>query len=157
MLLITVLFMKKYILLFILLFVLALTGYVWFFYYKVYSVGDRFGTLKKFSMKGDIFKTYEGEIVVLDYFPGSTGTNRGNKFYFSVIDPKVAENLRNIIRSGNSKNVTVRYLQYRKSLPWRGENNNDVNENVGQYIVDKVDVQRRGTNSQSDVQNKQGL
>lgn len=149
--------MRKYILLFLLVFVLALTGYVWFFYYKVYSVGDRFGTLKKFSMKGDIFKTYEGEIVVLDYFPGSGNTNKGNKFYFSVSDPKVAENLRGIIRSGNSKNVTVRYLQYRKSLPWRGENYNDVNENVGQYIVDKVDVQARGSNSQSNSLNKQGL
>lgn len=140
--------MRKYILLFLLIFVLALTGYTWFFYYKVYSVGDRFGTLKKFSMKGDIFKTYEGEIVVLDYFPSAGSANRGNKFYFSVTDPAVAEDLRKIIRSGESKNVTVRYLQYRKCLPWRGENYNDVNETVGQYIVDKVDVQPRGSSSQ---------
>ena len=128
-------------------FVLALTAYVWFFYYKVYSVGDRFGTLKKFSMKGDIFKTYEGEIVVLDYYPTTGQANAGNKFYFSVTDPKVAEEMRTIIRSGESKNVTVRYLQYRKHLPWRGENYNGKNETVGQYIVDKVDVQARGSNS----------
>lgn len=151
--------MRKYILLILLAFILGLTAYVWFFYYKVYSVGDRFGTLKKFSMKGDVFKTYEGEIVVLDYFPSGGTTNKGNKFYFSVSDTKVAEQIREIIRSGNSKNVTVRYLQYRKSLPWRGENYNDVNENVGQYIVDKVDVQARGTNSQSNTGglNSQGL
>ncbi len=151
--------MRKYILLFLLIFILALTGYVWFFYYKVYSVGDRFGTLKKFSMKGDVFKTYEGEIVVLDYFPSSGSSNKGNKFYFSVTDTKVAEQVREIIRTGNSKNVTVRYLQYRKSLPWRGENYNGKNENVGQYIVDKVDVQARGTNSQSNTGglNSQGL
>ena len=108
-------------------------------------------------MKGDIFKTYEGEIVVLDYFPAGGGSNKGNKFYFSVTDPKVAEELRQIIRSGDSKNVTVRYLQYRKCLPWRGENYNGKNETVGQYIVDKVDVQPRGTNSQSDALNKQGM
>ena len=141
--------MRKYILLFLLIFVLALSGYIWFFYYKVYSVGDRFGTLKKFSLKGDIFKTYEGEIVVLDYFPSTSGANTGNKFYFSVIDPEVAEDFRCIIRSGDSKNVTVRYLQYRKHLPWRGENYNGKNESVGQYIVDKVDVQPRGSNSQN--------
>lgn len=100
-------------------------------------------------MKGDIFKTYEGEIVVLDYFPSAGGNNKGNKFYFSVTDAAVAEDLREIIRSGRSKNVTVRYLQYRKCLPWRGENNNGKNESVGQYIVDKADVQPSGSSSQS--------
>jgi len=146
--------MRKFILLFLLIFVLGLSGYIWFFYYKVYSVGDRFGTLKKFSLKGDIFKTYEGEIVVLDYFPSAAGINTGNKFYFSVTDPEVAEDLRQIIRSGESKNVTVRYLQYRKCLPWRGENYNGKNESVGQYIVDKVDVQPRGSNSQNMMPNQ---
>ncbi len=141
--------MRKYILVFLLIFVLALTGYVWFYYYKVYSVGDRFGTLKKFSMKGDIFKTYEGELVILDYYPNASKGNTGSRFYFSVNDPKVAEELREIIRTGASKNVTVRYLQYRKHLPWRGENNNDVNEAVGQYIVDRVDSQPAQSNSLS--------
>lgn len=113
---------------------------MWFYYYNIYSEGSRYGMLKKFSRKGNIFKTYEGEIVILDLFSNGMKGSSSNTFYFSVADPKVANDLQAILDNGESKFITVHYLQYRKNLPWRGENYNGRNgdENVGQYIVDKV-------------------
>ena len=55
-------------------------------------------------------------------------------FYFSVIDGKIADSLDKV----SNKTVKVHYTQYRKSLPWRGENYNGKNQENGQYIVDRI-------------------
>lgn len=50
-----------------------------------YSEGERAGWVQKFSRKGWVCKTWEGELAMVS-LPGSTP----EKFYFTVWDPKVA-------------------------------------------------------------------
>lgn len=50
-----------------------------------YSEGERAGWVQKFSRKGWICKTWEGELAMVS-LPGSTP----EKFHFTVWDPKVA-------------------------------------------------------------------
>ena len=99
----------------------------------------REGYFQKFSRKGNIFKTYEGEFVLEGF--GTRGAQRGNNFsanyfYFSVIDEQIADSLEKSI----GKMVKVHYTQYLRSLPWRGDNYNAKNQEKGQYIVDRIEL-----------------
>lgn len=122
--------MKKVVLFSILIFILLLTGYIYWFFYNVYADGYREGALIKFSRKGNIFKTNEGEMQ-----QSVKGTLVPKMFYFSVID----DSLKKVLDHCAGREINVHYVQYRKSLPWRGENYNDRNENYGQYIVDRIE------------------
>jgi hypothetical protein len=62
------------------------------------------------------------------------GSINTNNFYFSVTDIALADSLDKV----SSKTVKVHYIQYRKSLPWRGDNYNGRNQENGQYIVDRI-------------------
>jgi hypothetical protein len=123
--------LKKFIIWAITSLVVILGIVVYFKYYFVYSDGTRVGMIYKFSKKGTIFKTYEGEILL----PGTTrGNNQGfnsNRFFFSVTDEAVAKQLSD--NQGNE--VEVHYVNYNNSLPWRGDN---YSESEGQYVVDKL-------------------
>ncbi len=94
-----------------------------------YSDGNRAGRLIKFSHKGYVFKTYEGELNL----GGINSTNGGilinNMWQFSVADKSVADSLSTL----EGKDVTLHYKEKIKALPWRGES---------KYIVDKI-VERR--------------
>jgi hypothetical protein len=70
----------------------------------VYSDGDRAGVLQKFSRKGWICKTYEGELA-MSYTPGM-GPVIWN---FSVRDDAVA----NQIREAQGKKVVLHYNEHR--------------------------------------------
>lgn len=64
---------------------------------------------------------------------------RGNAFnaqyfYFSVVDIELADSLEKCL----GKRVRLHYVQYKRSLPWRGENYNGKNQESGQYIVDGI-------------------
>ena len=37
------------------------------------------------------------------------------------------------------KMIKVHYVQYRKSLPWRGDNYNGKNQENGQYMIDRIE------------------
>jgi hypothetical protein len=106
--------------------------FYWHFYF-IYSVGDRDGVLVKFSLKGNIFKTYEGEIV-RSVNVIQTGSGNTNNFFFSVIDKKLADSLGKVA----GKNVNLHYHQYLGTLPWRGDYYNGQNTENGQYIVDSI-------------------
>lgn len=129
--------MRKIIFLSLLIISLLVTGYVYWFYYKPYSDGLREGILFKFSRKGNIFKTYEGEIIQPGLRSIQGGVVNTNNLSFSVTDIKLADSLSKLV----GKNVIVHYNQYRKNLPWRGENYNskEGNQNAGQYIVDRIE------------------
>jgi hypothetical protein len=111
-------------------------GYIYWTYYREYSSGARDGVLQKFSRKGNIFKTYEGEIV-----QNSLRGLSSKIFYFSVSDQKIADSLDKLV----GKDMRVHYTQYQGSLPWRGDNytkesaaQNNESDN-GQYIVDRIE------------------
>lgn len=129
--------MRKIIFFAVIILLFGITGYVYWFYYKVYGEGIRDGKLLRFSRRGQIFKTYEGQI---QYGVGTIGAGNYNPnyFYFSVTDEKVADSLEKCL----GKVVNVHYVQYMRSLPWRGESYKDRDAGSSQSIVDKViDVQ----------------
>jgi hypothetical protein len=107
--------------------------FYWHFYF-VYDAGDRDGILFKFSYKGNIFKTYEGEIVQPGLRSMQAGSINTNNFFFSVTNKKLADSLENL----TGKTVSVHYSKYHGSLPWRGDYYNPENQEDGQYIVDSI-------------------
>ncbi|NVK64202.1 MAG: hypothetical protein HWE22_06425 [Flavobacteriales bacterium] len=105
--------------------------FVYFRFSFVYSEGTRVGIIYKFSKKGTIFKTYEGEMVL----PGIRNKSKdasmsSNTFNFSVTDEELAKTL----MKSQGMEVELHYLYYNGALPWRG----DRYEDGGQYIVDKL-------------------
>jgi hypothetical protein len=84
----------------------------WFFFNK-YGDGERKGTLIKITHKGNIFKTDEGEMWL-----SCRQTMNPEKFYFSVTNDSIATVLKNL----QDECVQITYMQYRATLPWRGDN-----------------------------------
>jgi hypothetical protein len=85
-----------------------------------YSVGSRTGILMKFSKKGFIFKTYEGDINV-----GFINTNMAgltaNVFHFSV--EKKEKKAINFLENAEGKLIKIHYKEKLKAMPWQGEKN----------------------------------
>jgi hypothetical protein len=81
--------------------------YTWFSLSWSYSEGERAGFLQKFSKKGWVCKTWEGEIL-LSSMPGAIP----ERFEFSVRDKKVADDLMAAI----GKRVVLTYAQH-KGVP----------------------------------------
>lgn len=131
--------MRRAIFLVVLLLVLAFFGYAYWFYYNPYSAGTRVGLLQKFARKGNVFKTYEGELLQ-DGFGGRNGTISAQYFYFSVDDDAIAARLEKM----QGQYLKVHYTQYRRALPWRGDNTTGRNPEAGQYIVDGVELAAGG-------------
>lgn len=125
--------MRKAIVITILLILVSVSVYVYWYYYNPYSDGYREGVLQKFSRKGNVFKTYEGEMIQLGFGQRGAAIN-SQYFYFSVADEKVADSLEDCL----GKIVKLHYVQYRRSLSWRGEDYDKLNAEKGQYIVDGI-------------------
>lgn len=118
--------------------VLGFVGYIYWFYYRSYGDGFREGYFQKFSRKGNVFKTYEGELLLEGF--GGRGMSKNsnftaNYFYFSVVDEKIADSLEQCI----GKTIKVHYTQYLSTLPWRGDDYSTKNQEQGQYIVDRIE------------------
>jgi hypothetical protein len=109
--------------------VLVLIFGAWFYwqYYFTYSDGNRTGLLQKFSHKGNIFKTYEGELVLSSIINSNIGPISAEKFYFSVSDKNVAEKLSRL----EGQRVILHYNEKKGTLSWRGDT---------KYIVDSVRI-----------------
>jgi hypothetical protein len=85
---------------------------IYWFFFNVKSNGDRKGVLVKFSHKGNIFKTDEGELWV-----GCRQTVNAEKYFFSVTNDSLAAILKNL----QDECLQVEYKEYRATLPWRGD------------------------------------
>ena len=108
--------------------VIILLGLGIFFYWKyafTYSNGNRYGLLQKFSQRGTLFKTYEGEMVLSSVRSNQNVPLASEKFFFSVRDKNVAQQLMNM----QGQYVTVHYKEKNGTLPWQGDY---------KYIVDSV-------------------
>ncbi len=101
--------------------ILLFMAYAWFTLSWSYSEGERAGYLQKFSKKGWICKTWEGEIL-LSSMPGAIP----ERFAFSVRDDAIAKDL----MAAAGKRVVISYAQH-KGVPSDcfGES---------EYFVDKV-------------------
>lgn len=112
---------------------LLITGsFIYFRYYYVYSEGTRVGILYKFSKKGAVYKTYEGEMMLpgIKFKQQNSGVS-SNMFMFSVLDKELSDTL---MRSQGME-VEVHYVQYNAALPWRGDSYENQD---GQYVVDRL-------------------
>lgn len=99
--------------------------FIWWRYYYTYSDGYRYGLLQKFSHRGKMFKTYEGEMILSSIRGNANVPLASEKFYFSVTDDKVAQQMMNL----QGHEVTVQYKEKNSAVFWRGDS---------QYIVDSI-------------------
>ena len=107
--------------------IVIIVAVVYFKYGFTYSKGYRAGMLQKFSEKGVIFKTYEGEMILSSVQSNANVALASEKFLFSVTDDAVASQMEQI----QGKHVVVHYKEKNGALPWQGES---------YYIVDSVKV-----------------
>ena len=92
-----------------------------------YSRGERAGLLVKFSEKGFIFKTYEGELNLGGVNTDPKAGLMNNMWDFSSVDKNASNQLMQL----EGKYVRVHYRQVLKNFPWQGET---------PYFVDSVIV-----------------
>jgi len=88
---------------FIVVLVALLAGYTWLVLNWSYSTGERAGYVQKFSQKGWLCKTWEGELAIVA-IPGSLP----EIFRFTVRDDKVAA----AINAQMGKRVSIAYEQH---------------------------------------------
>jgi hypothetical protein len=116
---------RKILAIIVLVAVFALSFFIWWQYYYTYSDGYRYGLLQKFSRRGSLFKTYEGEMILSSVKGNNNVPIASEKFYFSVTNKSVAQQLDNL--QGHA--ITIHYHQKNSSAFWRGDS---------EYIVDSV-------------------
>jgi len=109
--------------LYILLIVLVIL--VYFRYFYTYSEGYRAGLLQKFSSKGVIFKTYEGEMILSSISSNKDVALASEKFLFTLTNKDLARQFDTI----QGDMVIVHYTEKMGRLFWRGDS---------KYLVDSV-------------------
>ena len=109
--------------------VIFLAIFVYFKYFYTYSEGYRAGLLQKFSNKGLVFKTYEGELILSSVASTANVALASEKFIFSV----AKEDMNIKFDTLQGKNVIVHYIEKKGAVPWRGDS---------RYLVDSIAVRR---------------
>jgi hypothetical protein len=109
--------------------VVAVIVIVYLQYFYTYSEGYRSGLLQKFSHKGTIFKTYEGELILSSVSSTRDVALASEKFLFTLTN-------KDLIRAFDTlqgKDIIVHYKQKNSALFFRGDS---------EYLVDSVKVRR---------------
>lgn len=106
-----------------------LAVFIYFKYFFTYSEGYRAGLLQKFSNKGVVFKTYEGELILSSVASTSNVAIASEKFHFSVLKRDI--NIKFDTLQG--RNVIVHYIEKKGAVPWRGDS---------RYLVDSIAVRK---------------
>lgn len=118
--------MKKFIGWFILLVFILLASFIYWKYFFTFSEGSRVGSLLKVSKKGNVFKTYEGEMILNAGYDSPIPLSY-EKFFFSMKDVDTYNKLQQL----QNVKVEVFYKEKNGVLPWVGES---------KYLVDSVKV-----------------
>lgn len=110
---------------------ILITGsiFIYWKYFYTYSEGYRAGLLQKFSSKGMLFKTYEGEMILSSVSSTRDVALASEKFLFTLTNKALIRQFDTL--QGNM--VIVHYRQKNGILFWRGDS---------QYLVDSVKVKR---------------
>jgi hypothetical protein len=116
---------RKAFFLFITLIVIITGVFIYWKYFYTYSDGYRAGLLQKFSHKGNIFKTNEGEMILSSVSSNNNVAIASEKFFFSVTNKKLANQLDTI----QGQMVIIHYKQKNGKLFWHGDT---------EYLVDSV-------------------
>ena len=98
-------------------------------YFYTYSEGYRAGLLQKFSSKGTLFKTYEGEMILSSVSSTQDVALASEKFLFTLTNKALIRQFDTL----QGEKVIVHYRQKNGILFWRGDS---------QYLVDSVKVKR---------------
>jgi hypothetical protein len=117
--------MKKAFIWFVIILIIFLSLFTYWKYFYTYSEGYRAGLLQKFSLRGTIFKTYEGEIILSTVTSTRDVTLASEKFFFTVSDANVARQFNQL----EGRLIVVHYTEKKGVLFWRGDT---------RYIVDSV-------------------
>jgi hypothetical protein len=105
--------------------VIILIIFVYVKYFYTYSDGYRAGLLQKFSRKGNVFKTYEGELILSSVSGNNNTIIASEKFLFSVTNDSLAARLDTL----QGRNVILHYKQKHSPVFWRGDS---------PYLVDGI-------------------
>ncbi|HNW73929.1 MAG: hypothetical protein PHP04_04085 [Bacteroidales bacterium] len=119
--------MRKFLIWFITVVVIIGAIFIYWKFYFTYSVGHRAGLLQKFSYRGVIFKTYEGELILSSVQSNKNVTLASEKFFFSVSNEKVAKQMEQL----QGYFMTLHYQEKNGVLWWRGDT---------KYLVDSITV-----------------
>jgi hypothetical protein len=119
--------MKKFLIWALIVIILLIGPFVYWKYFFTYSEGYRAGLLQKFSYRGNMFKTYEGEMILSSVESNRNVSLASEKFYFSVKNNTIAKKLEQL----EGYMVVVHYQQKHGVLMWQGET---------PYYVDSVRV-----------------
>jgi hypothetical protein len=109
--------------------VLFLATFVYWKYFYTYSEGYRAGLLQKFSSKGNMFKTYEGEMILSSVSSSKDVAIASEKFLFSLSNKSLVRQFDTL----QGENVIVHYRQKNAVVFWRGDS---------PYLVDSVRAKR---------------
>ena len=94
----------KIFLILVLVLALAASGFTWLTLHWSYAEGERAGYVQKFSKKGWLCKTWEGEMAMVT-MPGTVG----EKFLFTVREEAVAQKLNAAV----GKRMALHYEQHK--------------------------------------------
>lgn len=103
---------------FLILFILAIFGILWYVSTGYFSSGERAGTISKLSERGYIFKTNEGVLNEGGY-SGETGTLTPRYWDFSAKEDSVVVKLKKALATG--ERVSLVYEEKFLKFPWNGE------------------------------------
>ena len=106
-----------------------LAVFVYMKYFFTYSEGYRAGLLQKFSHKGVIVKTYEGEMVLSSVSSSRDVALASEKFLFTVTNKTLVRQFNTL----QGSTIIVHYRQMNSSVFWRGDS---------PYLVDSVKIKR---------------
>lgn len=110
--------------------------------FGTFSSGSRVGKIIKFSKKGTIFKTYEGELSLGALSQGEGG-ELTEKWGFSVYrdDEEIIQRINKAMNEGYE--VRLHYKQKYFQFEWRGDT---------EYFIDQVELvgPKKGNNSESE-------
>jgi hypothetical protein len=109
--------------------VLIVISIIYVKYFYTYSEGYRAGLLQKFSHKGAIFKTYEGEMILSSISSTRDVAIASDKFLFSVVNKSLIRQFDTL----QGQSVIVHYRQKNAPLFWHGDS---------PYLVDSVKAKR---------------
>jgi hypothetical protein len=113
----------------IILVIITIGSFIYGKYFYTYSEGYRAGLLQKFSSKGAIFKTYEGEMILSSVASNKDVALASEKFLFTMTNKSLVRQFDML----QGETVIVHYRQKNGSLFWRGDS---------QYLVDSVRLKR---------------
>jgi hypothetical protein len=106
---------------------LFLGVFIYWKYFYTYSEGYRAGLLQKFSNKGTLVKTYEGEMILSSVATSRDIAIASEKFFFTVTNKDLVRQFDTL----QGEMVILHYKEKNGALFWRGDT---------RYLVDSVKI-----------------